>query len=640
MYDPVALRRMLEGLSPRLRVRTEAGGALPDDLRSLFSETLDAIQMTMEELRVTHEDLLDQHEAGLRVEVEEFARERFGRVFDALPDAVLVTDGDGVVHVANPAAGALLGLGHADLRGKPLAVFVEEDHRRDFRRALGDLRPLTRTERVELRMRPRDRLPIEVEATVAPLPGGSGELAWTLRDVTARAAASSAQGDAAASLRAVVGSLPVPVAAMDLDGTVLVWNEAAARLLGWSEEEVLGLPNPAVPDEMEALLDAVRAAEPGAEPVRAEAQGQRKGGGAVPLRLTLSRMTGVAGEVLGSVAVMAAADTEGEPLAVGAASQGRGWSAAEAKRVLLGGAGEAAFAERLRNGIAAGLHLGRLRPGDRLPSIRDAALAAATDHRVVSSAYQRLSAEGLVEVKNRRGASVAALPASDPPELAEAAEWLARSLAEAFPLQLRVPQIPELVRRWTTSGEVRCACVESTEDDLAALSHELAHHWGLKTFPVRVPDGDAAGRRALAEALRGVDLVVTTAFHAHAVRAVADALGKPLVIVGISPEVVDAVEARLRGGPLTAVVADPAYGERLRAVEGGERLRVVLAGDEAAVAALDPSEPVLLTGAAQRRIGRPLRMLVPPLHFVAPASAEAIARALVNANVEAARGRS
>jgi DNA-binding transcriptional regulator YhcF (GntR family) len=337
---------------------------------------------------------------------------------------------------------------------------------------------------------------------------------------------------------------------------------------------------------------------------------------------------------------MAAAEGEGEPLAGGAASQGRGWSAAEAKRVLLGGSGEAAFAERLRNGIAAGLHLGRLRPGDRLPSIRDAALAAATDHRVVSSAYQRLSAEGLVEVKNRRGASVASLPASEPPELAEAAEWLARALAEAFPLQLRVPQLPELVRRWTSSGEVRCACVESTEDDLAALSHELAHHWGLKTFPVRVPDGDAAGRRALAEALRGVDLVVTTAFHAHAVRAVADALGKPLVIAGISPEVVDAVEARLRAGPLTAVVADPAYGERLRAVEGGERLRVVLAGDEAAVAALDPSEPVLLTGAAQRRIGRPLRMLVPPLHFVAPASAEAIARALVNANVEAARGRS
>jgi DNA-binding transcriptional regulator YhcF (GntR family) len=308
--------------------------------------------------------------------------------------------------------------------------------------------------------------------------------------------------------------------------------------------------------------------------------------------------------------------------------------------VLLGGSGEAAFAERLRNGIAAGLHLGRLRPGDRLPSIRDAALAAATDHRVVSSAYQRLSAEGLVEVKNRRGASVASLPASEPPELAEAAEWLARALAEAFPLQLRVPQLPDLVRRWTSSGEVRCACVESTEDDLAALSHELAHHWGLKTFPVRVPEGDSAGRRALAEALRGVDLVVTTAFHAHAVRAVADALGKPLVIAGISPEVVDAVEARLRAGPLTAVVADPAYGERLRAVEGGERLRVVLAGDEAAVAALDPSEPVLLTGAAQRRIGRPLRMLVPPLHFVAPASAEAIARALVNANVEAARGRS
>ena len=72
-----------------------------------------------------------------------------------------------------------------------------------------------------------------------------------------------------------------------------------------------------------------------------------------------------------------------------------------------------------------------------------------------------------------------------------------------------------------------------------------------------------------------------------------------------------------------AVAADRLAGS---CKSGGERLRVVLAGDAAAVDALDPSEPVLLTYAAQRRIGKPLRMLVPPAHFVSPGCAAAVAR--------------
>jgi PAS domain S-box-containing protein len=424
---------------------------------------------------------------------------------------------------------------------------------------------------------------------------------------------------------------------MDLDGTVLVWNEGARLLLGWTEEEVVGLPNPAVGEELDALLDGARAARPGAGPVRAEVQARRRDGTAVPLWLTVAPMADAGGEVRGTVAVMAAAADEAERSGARGA-EGRGWSGTEAERVLLGGAGEAEFAERLRLGVAAGLHFGRLRAGDRLPSIREAARSAGTDHRVVSAAYQRLSSEGLVEVRNRRGASIAPLPAAGGPELGESAEWLAGALAGAAALQLRVPQLADLLRRWTTAAMVRCACVESVEDERAALCHEVEHQWGMKTFPVAAGGGDAPGRRALADALRDADLVMTTAFHAHAVAPVAAALGKPLVVTAANPEVVDAVEERLRRGALTAVVDDPAYGERLRAVEGGERLRVVRAADAEAVAALDPAEPVLVTWAAHRKLQRPLRMLVPPSGFVSPATAGAIARVLVRVNVDAARG--
>jgi hypothetical protein len=150
---------------------------------------------------------------------------------------------------------------------------------------------------------------------------------------------------------------------------------------------------------------------------------------------------------------------------------------------------------------------------------------------------------------------------------------------------------------------------------------------------------DAATRHALADAMRDADLVVTTTFHAHVVRPVADALSKPLVIATANPEMVATVEARLRRGPVTAVLADPAYGERLRAFEGGDGIRVVAAGDAEAVAALDPAEPVVATMAALRRLATPLRLLVPAGHFVSPISARAIARVLIGANVNGGRAR-
>ena len=76
------------------------------------------------------------------------------------------------------------------------------------------------------------------------------------------------------------------------------------------------------------------------------------------------------------------------------------------RRVLLHGTGE--LAERMRTGIAAGLFLGHLRVGDRLPSIRDIARHTGEDHRCVSAAYRRLASEGVVEIRNRHGVLVAA----------------------------------------------------------------------------------------------------------------------------------------------------------------------------------------------------------------------------------------
>jgi len=182
---------------------------------------------------------------------------------------------------------------------------------------------------------------------------------------------------------------------------------------------------------------------------------------------------------------------------------------------------------------------------------------------------------------------------------------------------------------------VRCLCVDATEDGRAALSHEMMAQWGMECTALS-PD-DRGGQRELAAAVRAADLVVTTHYAVGAVRPLVRHGGRPLVVAALRREVVEALEEALRRGPLTAVVVDEAFAERLRVAPGGERLNVVLAGDEAAVAALPADEEVLLTLAAQQRIRRPLRLLVAPGHFVAPLDPRALSRVLIRANLSPAR---
>lgn len=597
----------------------------PTREQDLLERTIEELRVAVEELRVMQEELAGDPVAVDQVRDDERTRQReedwrFHDVVTAAPFPVVLTDSFGAVLYANSGAAALLGVPVAELPGKPLAVYVAEESRRGFRRILNELARDARARTLEMTLQPRGRLPLEAEARVWPVPQGGGmTYGWWLTDVTTHRAADAARTEQMGVARMLIDSLPMAAAAMDLDGSVLAWNRAARELLGWSEEELAGRPNPAVVDE--GLLDAARSS---AEPVRGSALAEMRDGGLLPVELTLAPLTDASGKVRGTVSLIRPADTQAE---------GRGWTEAEMRRVLLAQATAGSLAERLRAGIAAGLHAGYLRPGDRLPSIRDAAQETAIDHRVVSAAYRRLAGAGLVEVRYRRGVRVAALPhEEEEPQLNETADWLAGVVDQAAALQVRVPGLSDLVRRWTQAVPIRCVCVEGTADGRAALCHELSSQWGMETFAVD-PAAGAEARRELAQALRDADLVVTTHYHVHDLAATCAGLNKPLVLARLSPEVVQAVEEWVQRGPLTAVVADPAYGERLRALAGGADIRVVDATDRAAVDALDPDTPVLLTLAAQQQVSRRLRLLVPPAHFLSPVSPRTVARLLVRANV-------
>jgi PAS domain S-box-containing protein len=648
-----SIREALEVMRPRVQTIRSTADTAPT--RPLLDDALAELRNAMEELQVSEEELRVQAEEMVERQTSvELELLRWRDLFRLSPDCRLVTDAYGMVSEANEAAHRLLRVPFDAMRGKPLAVYVPEEERRTFR---GILRRLAQHETVsaELRLAPRGSLPVDAEVSAAARsarPGAPVEVHWTIRDVTAGRAAAATRDEAADLRQSVLESLPVAAVAMDLDGSVLLWTEAARRMLGWSEDEVLGRRNPALSGD--ELARSLEAGQHGRAQVRA-AFAQRRDGDRRPVSLRHAPLTDCAGVVRGVVTVLAEAAADAEPdggaavQPVADAQDGdaqRRWTREEALRVLRGTVNAlhpGDVAGRLRAWIASGLHLGYLRPDDRLPSIREVSQECGVDHRAVSAAYRTLAAEGVVEVRSRHGVYVGERARTGQAELSETAEWLAGVLGEACALQLKVPLLPDLVREWTSSTRVACACVDDTEDGLVSLSAELRQQWGLDTYPVPVADG-RTGRfdeAALTAELRRADVAVTTPYHAAQVGAVAAALGKPLVVLRANPELVQAVEERLAVGPLTAIVADAAHGERLRCIRGGsdpQRLRIVPVADTAALDALDRSQPVLLTRAAQQRLGGAgLRLLFPLSPSFCPASARDLAGVLIRCNVQAAR---
>ncbi len=228
---------------------------------------------------------------------------------------------------------------------------------------------------------------------------------------------------------------------------------------------------------------------------------------------------------------------------------------------------------------------------------------------------------------------------------ADTARWIASVVVEGWKRNIRMCDLPQLIRRSTMLVRLQGAAIESNEDSMVAPCMQLGGSFALDccpayldTLPVNTPAQPVNVERLPTE-LREADFVVTTPFCAGVARAMAAALGKPLVVVTANPDIGLTLERRLRNGRVNAVIADVRFAERMRSAYGGiykEQLRIVLADDSEAVAALDPFQPVILTDAAHRRLGNMSRSeLVPHSPCISAESAQTVAELLIRLNLEA-----
>jgi PAS domain S-box-containing protein len=107
------------------------------------------------------------------------------------------------------------------------------------------------------------------------------------------------------TLRALFDALPLAVVATDSEGHVTRWSPSAARVFGWSEEDVIGGTNPAIFPVVEPeYTSRLRKVLAGESIVGFETQMRRRDGTTVPVNVSLGPLRSRDGAISGTLAVV------------------------------------------------------------------------------------------------------------------------------------------------------------------------------------------------------------------------------------------------------------------------------------------------------------------------------------------------
>ncbi|MGH7776224.1 MAG: PAS domain S-box protein [Candidatus Dormibacterales bacterium] len=170
----------------------------------------------------------------------------FARVFDAMPDGVVVVDGGGLITQVNRQMELLSGYPREELRGKPIEVLVPAPYRgaHETDRSHYTLAPARRAmgTNLDIHMRRKDRTEFPADISLSPVETDTGVMVVAaVRDISERRAAESALRAEQERFRQVVETVrDYAIFMLDPGGRVTTWNRGAAAINGYTGEEIVG----------------------------------------------------------------------------------------------------------------------------------------------------------------------------------------------------------------------------------------------------------------------------------------------------------------------------------------------------------------------------------------------------------------
>jgi formate hydrogenlyase transcriptional activator len=178
-----------------------------------------------------------------KAEVSHIALEN---LFEFSPDAIFVTDAEGIIRDANPRAGELFGYAPGEFAGMNVEALVPErfrgrhpSHRENY-----NAHPRARQMGAAMNLfgLRKDGTEFPVDIMLKPMQTADGLVTLSfVRDATEQKAAMEMAQRHDQLLRSIVESVrDYAIYLLDCDGHIMTWNPGAERIKGYTAEEIIG----------------------------------------------------------------------------------------------------------------------------------------------------------------------------------------------------------------------------------------------------------------------------------------------------------------------------------------------------------------------------------------------------------------
>jgi PAS domain S-box-containing protein len=287
-------------------------GITPDTWPSVAERAataVDSVTAARQEDRATEADSAD--DPGSDRERRRLAEE-YNALLDNSGDAIFLVDvdrDDGLEFrfaQLSPGYETQTGLTTAAVRGKtPQDVFGEKrgaELAANYARCVEAGEPISYREELDIEETARFW-----ETSLAPV-AIDGEIVRVLgiaRNVTEQVERERVLEETNERLESLFEATPLTVMEIDSEGNVLRWNDAAEEMFGWTREEVIGEPNPMIPEDRDQEFESHRQRALAGERIRTkEVKRRTKDGELLDLLLSVAPVHGPDGDIVSVIAVL------------------------------------------------------------------------------------------------------------------------------------------------------------------------------------------------------------------------------------------------------------------------------------------------------------------------------------------------